>query len=139
MRVVIDTNVLLISLPVRSPYRLIFDAIINGDITLVLSNEILEEYQEILAQRTSSTVAENVIRLLLDLPNVEKQEIYFRFDLIKNDPDDNKFVDCAIAGNARYLVSEDKHFKVLKDEPLFTSEVLRVDDFLPLVNSFEKE
>ena len=37
------------------------------------------------------------------------------FNLITSDPDDNKFVDCAICGQAEYLVSNDKHFKVLND------------------------
>jgi len=39
----------------------------------------------------------------------------WRFNLITSDPDDNKFVDCAICGQAEYLVSNDKHFKVLND------------------------
>lgn len=40
---------------------------------------------------------------------------YYRWNLIKADPDDNKFADCAIAGRADSLVTNDKHFKVLKD------------------------
>ena len=37
------------------------------------------------------------------------------FNLIKNDPDDNKFVDSAIAGNATFVVSNDSHFDILKE------------------------
>ena len=40
---------------------------------------------------------------------------YFHFHLIEQDKDDNKFVDCAIAANAKYIVSEDAHFKQLKN------------------------
>ena len=40
--------------------------------------------------------------------------VYYKFNLITKDPDDNKFVDCAIIANAHYLVTNDKHFNVLK-------------------------
>ena len=36
------------------------------------------------------------------------------FNLIQKDPDDNKFVDCAITAGARYIVTEDHHYDVLK-------------------------
>ncbi|MDD5943767.1 MAG: hypothetical protein PUC83_14085 [Fibrobacter sp.] len=42
-------------------------------------------------------------------------DTFFRFDLIKDDPDDNKFVVCAIAGNATFIVSNDSHFSVLRE------------------------
>jgi uncharacterized protein len=37
------------------------------------------------------------------------QEVYFKFDLVKNDADDNKFVDLFIASNSDILVTNDKH------------------------------
>ena len=40
-------------------------------------------------------------------------QVFFTFVRDK-DPDDNKYCDCAIAGNAKYLVTEDKHFQILK-------------------------
>ena len=42
---------------------------------------------------------------------------------------DNKFVDCAIAGNARYIVTEDHHFDVLKEIPFPKVAVINIDDF----------
>ncbi|WP_223834107.1 PIN domain-containing protein [Spirosoma profusum] len=69
MRVVLDINVLLISLPVTSPYRPIFDALKAGQFELVVSNDILFEYHEKLAEKTSPAVADNVIKLLLSLEN----------------------------------------------------------------------
>ena len=39
---------------------------------------------------------------------------YFEWNIVENDPDDNKFVDCAVAANADYIVTEDKHFNILK-------------------------
>ena len=55
-----------------------------------------------------------MVQTLLNAPTVEFIEPFYRFNLIIQDPDDNKFVDCAIAGNATYIVSNDLHFDVLK-------------------------
>lgn len=48
----------------------------------------------------------------------------------KKDPDDNKFVDCAISAGADYIVSEDAHFRILETIPFPTVYVIRLDDFL---------
>ena len=48
------------------------------------------------------------------LPNVELITRYYRWQLITADPDDDKFVDCAVASNAAYLVTHDNHFNVLQ-------------------------
>ena len=63
--VVIDTNCLLQIISRRSPYRPIWDAFLAGRFTLCASDEILDEYQEILEQQVTPTVAENVVMLIL--------------------------------------------------------------------------
>ena len=115
MRIVLDTNCLLASLSRRGAYFNVWKGLQEGKYTLCVSNEILEEYEEIIAQKTNSIIASNVVQTLLNAPSVELIDAFFRFDLIKNDPDDNKFVDCAIAGNATFVVSNDSHFDVLKE------------------------
>jgi len=55
---------------------------------------------------------------------------YFHFNLISVDPDDNKFVDCAIIANADYIVSQDAHFNVLKTINFPKVNVIRIEDFL---------
>ena len=115
MRIVLDTNCLLASLSRRGAYFNVWRGLQAGKYTLCVSNEILEEYEEIIAQKTNSVIASNVVQTLLNAPSVELIDAFFRFDLIKNDPDDNKFVDCAIAGNATYVVSNDSHFDILKE------------------------
>jgi putative PIN family toxin of toxin-antitoxin system len=110
---VVDTNVLLTSISRKSRTRWLFDAIIGQSLTLLITNEILTEYREIIAQRADEIVAENVTRTLVNLASVEKVEVYFYWRLITADPDDNKFVDCAFSGNADYIVTYDNHFNVL--------------------------
>lgn len=133
MKVVLDTNVILISLPTKSKFRPILDAILSGKLTLVVSNEIIYEYQEVIERKANSNVAKNVVEMLLSLVNIEKKEIFFQWDLIKADKDDNKFVDCAISGNADYIVTNDKHFNVLKTLDFPKVEVININQFMDIL------
>ncbi|HRF41426.1 MAG TPA: PIN domain-containing protein [Saprospiraceae bacterium] len=135
MRIVLDINVLLISLPVRSPYRPIFDAVRLGDLTLLITNDILMEYEEKIAEKTRPEIAQNVVRLLLNLPNVEKIDAWYRWNLIGADADDNKYTDCAIAANAKYIVSDDAHFRVLKRLSFPKIDLLTSDELLEIVRN----
>ena len=128
--VVIDTNCLLQIIARKSPYRPIWNAFLEGRFDLCVSNEILEEYQEILEQQITSTVAENVVLLILNQTNVQLVDPHFRMELITADPDDNKFVDCAFAAGADYLVSEDHHFDVLRSTPFPTLNLVTLDEFM---------
>ena len=128
--VVIDTNCLLQIISRRSPYRPIWDAFLAQRYTLCVSEDILAEYQEILEQQISPTVAENVVMLILNQENVQLVDPHFRMGIITADPDDNKFVDCAFAAGADYLVSEDSHFRVLQDTPFPQLNLVTLDEFL---------
>jgi len=97
---------------------------------LCVSNDILNEYQEVLEQQITPTVAENVVLLILNKPNVRFVDPYFRLGLITADPDDNKFVDCAFAADADYLVSEDNHFNVLKTIPFPRLNLVTLEEFI---------
>lgn len=68
--------------------------------------------------------------MLLSLENVEQIEVYYKWLLIDKDPDDNKFIDCAISGNVDYIVSNDKHFNVLSNIKFPSIEVVTADQFL---------
>ena len=114
MRIVLDTNSLLVSIGRQSKYRPIFDALLSGKIKLLISNDIVNEYLEKLEEKTSVIVATNILDFMMRSPDVEKVEIHFKWSIITNDEDDNKFVDCALNGQANFLVTDDKHFNVLK-------------------------
>lgn len=129
LKIVLDTNILIAVIGRKSPFRWIFDCIIEGKIILCVSNDILFEYQEILAEKTSLEVAENVVNFITINSYTEKADIYFNFGLISEDADDNKFVDCAIASNAVCLVSNDKHFQILKTIDFPRVKVLELQEF----------
>lgn len=117
MKVVIDTNGLLRSIPRDGSYRWLYDEFVAKQFTWVVSTDILLEYAEMMGYYYSSVAADLVTSLLLAVPNHLRQEPYFRFGQIIDDPDDNKFVDCAIAAGVDWLVSDDRHILNLLREP----------------------
>ena len=97
---------------------------------LCISNEILEEYAEVIARNISVDAARYVIYTIMERANVRQIVPSYRWNLIETDPDDNKFVDCAIAANAKFIVTEDRHFNVLKDIAFPSVPVINIDEFL---------
>ena len=61
MRIVLDTNCLIQSIPHRSPYREVWESVLTGENTLCVSNEILEEYAEILQRLAGKDTADFVL------------------------------------------------------------------------------
>jgi uncharacterized protein len=114
MRVVIDTNILLVSISSRSKFHPIYRAVLDGLLELCVSNSILQEYEEILGLHWNPVVAANTIDSLLRSPYVQLIDPRFKWSLIHADPNDDKFVDCAVAANALYLATNDTDFNVLK-------------------------
>jgi putative PIN family toxin of toxin-antitoxin system len=129
-RIVLDTNCLLASLSRHSRYYPVWKGLQTGKYVLCLSNDILEEYEEIIGLKTSPEVARNVVALLLKSKNVEFVDAYFKWRLIEADHDDDKFVDCAFAANATFIVSDDKHFEVLETIAFPKISVLKLQQFL---------
>ena len=128
-KVVLDTNILLVSISGKSKYHWIFRKLLQQEFQIAITNEILTEYEEIISRKYSVAVAKNVTRALLLLPNVVKSDVYYNWLLITADADDNKFVDCAIAANADYIVTNDRHFNVLKDVKFPPVRVINIEQF----------
>lgn len=129
--IVLDTNCLIASIKRDSKYFPVWREFMRGKYCLCFTDEILDEYEEIIIRRTGSPeVARNIISAILNRTNTQHIEVYYRFGLIEADEDDNKFVDCAIKANARFIVSEDKHFNVLKTIPFPHVDVVGIDEFL---------
>lgn len=130
MNIVLDTNCLLMSLSRKSRYYPIWRDFVSGKYTLCFTNEILMEYEEILTQKLGSGIASNVIKAILDLPNTRMVQVYYHLRLISTDPDDDKFVDCAFKTNARFIVTQDHHYDVLRQVKYPKINVIDIDYFL---------
>lgn len=113
LRVVLDTNVLLVSISDRSRLHWIFKKLMDGEYEACVTTDILAEYAEIIDKHMGIEASESTMGVLANLPNVILTTNYFRFRLLK-DEDDNKFADCAIAANADFIVSHDKDFNILE-------------------------
>lgn len=133
-RIVIDTNCLIAILPSKSPYHKVWTDFLEQRLEICVSNEILMEYEEIISEKTSLAFAEAIIKTLINKPNFIRVYPTWRFGYIVTDPDDNKFVDCAICGRAELLVSNDKHFNILKDIGFPYVRVLRIQDLVQILN-----
>lgn len=110
MKVVLDTNVFISGVFFSGPPYQILKAWRDGKIQLVLSESILEEYLRV-AEVLSERFPQIQLGPILELLTVEA-EFTFAFNLPKpvcTDPDDDKFIECAIAGKAEAIISGDKH------------------------------
>jgi len=133
MKIVLDTNCLLPAIFPHSIYHWVWKSFRRGDFTLCYSNEIIAEYEELLSSLYPSEVTKNVLHLLLASRNVEKILPYYKWNLISVDPDDNKFVDCALNAGANYIVTNDKHFNILRKIEFPSIEVIDIMMFKEII------
>lgn len=137
MRVVIDTNVLLAVVPSKSKYYFVYQLIKNKQLDLAISNEIALEYEEQLKFRYKLFSVEDELTSLFQQPNIRFYMPDFFWNFITADPDDNKFVDCAIAANADYIITNDAHFNVLRNIAFPKVNILTLHEFISLLSTSE--
>lgn len=117
MKVVVDTNVFISSLlnTEGNPRKLI-DLWRFEQITLCISKDILAEYFAVLGRLGLSEEPEG--QELLQLFQKRYNQVFLAsvptISAIAEDPADNKFIECAVAARARYIVSGDRHLLNLK-------------------------
>ena len=139
MRVVIDTNVIVsrILSPAGTPAK-IFAAWEQGRFELLVSPAILNEYHRVLAEakirarhRMSDDGILDVMKGFEQFAVVVEPED--ELGAVDQDPDDNQFVDCAVAGNAAYIVSGDAHLLAIGE--VRGIPIVRPSVFLALLSS----
>jgi len=133
MKVILDTNCLLVALPQRSPYRCLWDAFQQGKYRLCYSTDILQEYEEVLSHYQLPETVLLIMEMLLKLPNTIPVVPYYKWNLISVDPDDNKFVDCALNSGADFIVTNDKHFNILKNITFPKVNVIDIGTFKNII------
>ena len=136
MKIVLDTNCLVVCLPATSPYYCLWKAFRNKQITLCYTTDIINEYNEVLLRFYPQEFANDVINELLLSFNVKKTDNYYKWHLIYTDPDDNKFVDCALNAGADFIVTNDKHFNILKEIQFPSIKIIDIKSFKKIVLGF---
>ena len=132
----LDSNVVLQVAFTQKPLRIVWDKLLSGEYILCVTEDILFEYQEkVIDCFHNEQLANLLINTLLNCEYVRRVETFFRYNLIQADPDDNKFVDCALACNAKYIVTEDSHFNVLKELDFPKVDVVNLMEFIRILSS----
>lgn len=90
MRVVLDTNVILRAISSKSNLADLLDNLYDGIYEIVVSNEILLEYEEKIVHFYGTRIAKSFLDFLILLPNMHRNEPFFQFNLIIQDADDNR-------------------------------------------------
>ena len=135
--IVLDTNCLLQIIARKSKNYFLWEGFLNGDYCLCYTTEILEEYKEILCLKTNRLIATMVLEIITQAPNTQRVDAHYHWNLITQDPDDNKFVDCAVFANADFIVSDDKHFKDLENIDFPRVLVVRLEEFARLYRNLD--
>ena len=116
MKVTVDTNFLISATQwdYSIAHKLLKKFILSG-VEIFTTQDILDETSEVLERdfKYSKDEVENIIgKILLFAKLIEtKQKIY----VIKDDPDDNKIIECAIESSSDYIITYDKHLLKLKE------------------------
>ena len=110
MKIVLDTNVFISGIFFSGPPSQILQAWKNKKLRIILSQDILDEYHRV-AESLSSKYPTIDIFQIIELVTVHGQFVDSTdLDItVCEDPDDNKFIECAIASDTKIIVSGDKH------------------------------
>ena len=116
MKVVVDTNFLISATQWDySVSHKLLQKLIRNDVEIFSTKEILEEFLEVLKRdflyndEEANSILERVLQFLIIVAPSRK------IDVIKEDPEDNKIIECALESNAEYIISYDKHLLNLKE------------------------
>ena len=111
LKVVLDTNILISALLFRGDISCIVDLWKNGRILPVISKETFGELRTVLEYPKFGLTKDEIKTILEDeiIPFFEVTEIYCDVNDVCQDPDDDKFISCAIAASAAYIISGDRH------------------------------
>ena len=120
IRITEDTNVLISATFWHGDSEKIIDKVENKELILALSEPILEEYYRVLEydeikekiKNKEINMKQSVLRISLISEIIEVKS---KIDIIKDDPEDNKIIECAVDGNVNYIISKDKHLLKIKE------------------------
>jgi putative PIN family toxin of toxin-antitoxin system len=131
-KVVLDTNVLISAIVFGGKPREVLRAAIKGKIQLVLTENILEEMREVLEGKKfqfPKEIRDLIIQELLSLAEIVKPK--HRITFAKEDPDDNRVLECAKESKADYIVSGDVHLLEIKE--FDETKILTPGEFLDML------
>jgi uncharacterized protein len=132
MKVVLDTNIFISGIFWSGDSEKIIYAWGNEEFEIITSSEIIREIVETLMD-FKIQLPINILLLWISILSmksliVEPQE---KINIVKDDPDDDKFIEAAISGKADYIITQDKH--LLKIKEFREIKILTPRDFLGII------
>ena len=136
-RVVVDTNVFISSFFGGNP-RKVIDLWKSGDITLCLSRHIVDEYIEVL--RRLGLQDEKELEELLGLFAHGFHLVYTAktpdLNVVEEDPDDDKFIECAVALKAKFVITGDRAVKKIRE--YMNIKIVSPREFLSIIKESKR-
>ena len=132
IKAVLDTNVVISAIVFGGKPRRILNLAIEGKISLFFSEPMFEEIREILGGRKFRFTAPQLLAVERELEAIS-DTVYpdKSIKFMKDDPDDDVFIECALAADADYIVSGDKHLLDLKSYG--NIKIVNVAEFVEVV------
>jgi len=117
MRIVLDTNILISALgwEASNEYRVV-QKCFKKEMTNISSPEIIEEFKKVALRPKFGFSPEEIDEFISAI--IEVSEIVLledSFNIIEEDPSDNKFLEVGIVGNAKFIITGDKHLLNLRE------------------------
>lgn len=134
-KVVIDTNVIVSALLFKGNSNKIITLYQESKIIFLISKEILKEYIKVLSYPKFNLTQEEIKHIIKEeiLPFTEPVKVTVTIDIIKDDPDDNKFLECAVSGKTDFIVSGDNHLIDLQEYKKI--KILKVATFFKKISA----
>ena len=135
MRITVDTNVLISATFWYGNSNKIIEKSENKELILLLSLDIINEFSQVLNYKEiQEKIKDKNLEMKYTIAKItnlsEIVEPKERFDVIKEDPKDNKILECAYEGKVDYIISQDKHLLKLKE--FKNIKIITPEEFLEL-------
>ncbi len=119
MNITLDTNVLISATFWKGDPHRILSLVEEGHINLILSKEIIEEYIQVLDyDEIKNKIRDKNLEMFYSIQRIAKLSILvepqIKLDVVKDDPSDNKILECAIMGKVKYIITNDQHLLKFK-------------------------
>ena len=137
MKVVIDCNIFVMAISSKSPHHIIVTSLMRGLFELHISTEIYFEIAEKIEEKSRKDVAVAFLDAFIASPHIVLSEPVFKWNLISLDEDDNKYIDCYIKSSADYLVTNNKHFNIVKEIEFPKVTCITIEEFMEILHGLE--
>jgi uncharacterized protein len=134
LKVTADTNILISALAYAQGKPLRFLQMATaGDINLTVSEDIVEEMVDVLVRKFNATPREVTEARQIVAARARTIRLSVQLGVVKDDPDDNRIIECAVSAGSDYIVTGDKD--LLRMKRYYSIQILTVSDFLNIARA----